>query len=272
MHKITIYFLLFTVIVFGQEVERVQIQGQITADSNEMVEGIHIYNISSQKGTVTNEEGAFTIAVAENDRLEITAIQFVGYKVIVSEKIVERKTLVLYLNPAINKLDEVELKNHDLTGDLKEDVANIETFKIDTDFDLSYSDYDDYEFAPDGQTAIEGNAAEKALGVQPMQNGFNFVALGVLAAKLIFGPPKKKPIPITIDRSRDAQMTLLKNKFDDTTLKENFGIAAEETVDFRYFLLESYIPSSYLLPENQLLLFEYVTKQSELYTKQNKEE
>lgn len=270
MHKTTICFLFFASFLFAQKVERIKIQGQITADSDEKVSGIHIYNISSQKGTVTNDSGAFSIAVAEHDRLEITAVQFTGYTVIVTKKAIERETLVLYLNPAINKLDEVLLTEHNLTGIIKEDVANIETFKIDTDFDLSYGDYDDYEFAPDGQTAIQGNAAEEALGVPRMVNGFNFVAVAALAAKLIFGPPTKKLRKSEIDRNIGVQMAILNKEFDDNTLQNSFGINEKDTTDFRYFLLESFIPSEYLLNENQLLLFEYVQRQSSIYLKERK--
>ncbi|MGK0385587.1 MAG: hypothetical protein ACI849_000189 [Patiriisocius sp.] len=267
-----LFMLLCTCTLFAQEIERVVIQGHITADADEMVSGIHIYNISSQKGTITNEEGDFEIAVAKNDRLEITAIQFKGYTVIVTAKAIERKTMVLYLNPAINTLDEVFLKDHDLTGVLKEDVSNIKTYVIDTDFDTSYEGLEDsYEFAPDGQTAVQGNAAEEALGNPGMENGFNFIAVAALAVKLILGPPKNKPNKIQIDTSNDTQIALLNKKFDDVTLQNSYGIGSEYATDFRYFLIESVIPSSYLLPDNQLLLFEYVQSQSSLYLEQIKE-
>lgn len=269
MNKL-LFFLVCSASVFGQvQIDRVFIKGQVRGDADVEVEGIHIYNISSQNGTITDEEGIFEISVAENDRLEITAIQIAGFKVIITQKVIERGTIDIYLNSAINKLDEVVLIEHDLTGILYDDVASIKTVAIENDFDISYESLEfGYDFAPDGLTAIQGNAAEEALGIQRMQNGFNILAVGGLLAKLIFGTPKKKPTRVEIDRSKDSQLALLSKKFDETTLLTTYGIPKEHASDFRYFLIESYIPSSYLLSENQLLLYAYVTTQSTLYKEQ----
>ena len=73
MGKQLLLFLLLITSGLGisQEITRFEISGKITASKGEDVEGINIYNKSSQKGTITSETGEFQIKVAENDRVFI---------------------------------------------------------------------------------------------------------------------------------------------------------------------------------------------------------
>ncbi|MCB0464912.1 MAG: hypothetical protein KDC78_04440, partial [Aequorivita sp.] len=68
--------LLFIVVspaLFAQDIDRTKVSGKIHVPQGEDAEGISVYNISSQKGTITNADGSFEIEIAENDRLQITA-------------------------------------------------------------------------------------------------------------------------------------------------------------------------------------------------------
>src|SRR5690606_22967802 len=77
------------------------------------------------KGTITNEKGGFLLEVAENDVIEISALQFETQTVTVSKEVVESKSLKIYLQEHVNKLAEVTVGNK-LTGDLLKDINNIE--------------------------------------------------------------------------------------------------------------------------------------------------
>ena len=54
---------------FSQEINRIEVFGKIVVDSVD-VEGVTVYNTSSNKGTVTDLEGKFSIEVALNDIVE----------------------------------------------------------------------------------------------------------------------------------------------------------------------------------------------------------
>ena len=73
MNKQLLLFLLLitSLSAFSQEIDRFTISGKITASKGDDVEGINIYNKSSQKGTITSATGEFEIKVAENDRVFI---------------------------------------------------------------------------------------------------------------------------------------------------------------------------------------------------------
>ena len=64
-----------TFIAVSQGITRENIIGKVVVEGSDL-EGITIYNTSSNKGTVTNKQGEFMIAVALNDLLEIRALAY----------------------------------------------------------------------------------------------------------------------------------------------------------------------------------------------------
>jgi hypothetical protein len=117
-----ILIILFCLKIYGQT-ERAVIFGKIKGDSISL-ENIHIINKSSQKGTITNNYGEFKIPVKENDTLIFSSIQFEFKQHIVSLKELKSASIVIHLIAKINNLDEIVVKNHDLSGFLKNDLEN----------------------------------------------------------------------------------------------------------------------------------------------------
>ena len=117
-----ILIILFSLKMYGQA-ERTIVFGTIKSDSISL-ENIHVINKNSQKGTITNNYGEFKIPVKENDTLIFSSIQFEYIEHIVSTKELKSKTIVLKLSAKINNLDEIIVKNHDLSGFLKNDLEN----------------------------------------------------------------------------------------------------------------------------------------------------
>lgn len=78
------------------------VQGEIIVPKGDDREQISVYNVSSQKGTVTDVDGRFELAVATNDRVLISALQFQSFTVVVDEGVINAKVMRVYMNPAIN--------------------------------------------------------------------------------------------------------------------------------------------------------------------------
>ncbi len=131
--------LIFPVFLFAQDIERVSVKGTITAPIGEDVEGINIYNLSSQEGTVTDAEGVFNLRVGINDRVQVTALQFQSFTVIVDRGVMDVREMNIYMNPAVNQLEEVIVRPYDLSGSIVVDVRRIQTSVVSPDWDLSYS-------------------------------------------------------------------------------------------------------------------------------------
>lgn len=113
---------LYVLTAFSQN-DRLLIYGKISVDSLSQ-ENIHIVNKNAKKGTVTNIHGEFQIPVKVSDTLLFSAIQFEYKELIISVKEIKEQKLLVSLKARINELDEVELKQHDLSGYLKSDIEN----------------------------------------------------------------------------------------------------------------------------------------------------
>ncbi len=116
----------------AQEVKRENIQGNIIVEGND-IEGITIFNTSSNIGAVSNENGEFTIAVALKDVLQIRALEYENFDVMVNDAILESKTVSIFLIEEINKLEEVVISTKKLTGNISSDINSIQTFSLKRD-------------------------------------------------------------------------------------------------------------------------------------------
>jgi len=245
-------------------VARLEVSGKITAPAGEDVDEISVYNISSEKGTVSNAKGEFKLKVAQNDHVRITALQFQSFTLVVNSEDIRTRLLKVYLNPNVNQLEEVTVRSTDLTGIAEIDVKNIKTSVFIPEWDLSYAALEyGYDFVRDGQTELDGNAAEDALGHNnvPMAN----VDIGKLLA--LFFPKKKRSKRQFVD-SKQSNINALSQRFDHDYLSGTFNIPSAKVNDFVYFAEENGLTLYLLKPENEIKLLEYLFEQSERYKKQ----
>jgi hypothetical protein len=254
----------------AQDIDRVKVHGKIHAVAGDDVEGINVYNVSSQKGTVTNADGTFEIDLAENDRVQISALQYQSFTVIVTESIVTRKKMNVFLNPVINQLDEVVVRPYDLSGNINVDVKKIPTFAVTKDLNLSFYNLkygDDLE--PDDKTKIAGNAAEEALHGNALTNGANVLGLLVGAVSLLF-PEKERVNPTEKVMNGNELNRNLQQRFSKPFLASTFGIPKDKAVDFLYFAQENGLGQSLLKPENEMELMDFLFIKSEVYKQRGK--
>lgn len=260
-------FLLSTPVLFAQDINRVKVNGKIHVPKGEDAEGISIYNVSSQKGTITDADGSFHIEVAENDRLQIFALQYQSFTVVVDKGILEKKQMNIYVNPAVTQLEEVIVRPYDLSGNIKADVEKIPTYSITKDWDLSYKAMEfEYGFERDRFSAIEGSVAEEALNSHLLQNGLNLVNILGGVGQLLF--PKGKKISLG-ERERNDQLVSnnIQERFSREFIHDNFGIPADRAFDFLFYAQDNGLQSDLLKPENEIKLMDFLHKKSEEYKK-----
>lgn len=121
MNKLLLFILTFFCLHTYSQSKREIIYGKVL-DSTQTISNAHIININTSQGTASDEKGAFKIYAKENDSLRITSI---GYKT----KIVILKPTnfgiaknEILLEKTIYELDEIFVKNHNLTGSLELDT------------------------------------------------------------------------------------------------------------------------------------------------------
>lgn len=263
-------FLLFVVIspiLLAQDIERVKVEGKIHVPKGEDAEGISIYNVSAQQGTVTDADGAFKIEVTENDRLQIFALQYKPFTVVIDKGVVERKKLNIFVNPAITQLDEVVIRPYDLSGNIQADIEKIPTYSVGHDWDLSYQSMEfGYNFQRDRSTAIDGNAAEEALNSNHLTNGLNFVSILGGVSNLLF-PKGQKLNSVEKQRVDESLSNNMQQRFNREFIHDNFGIPRDKTSDFLFYVQENGLEERLLKPENEMELMKFLHEKSKEYKK-----
>jgi hypothetical protein len=265
MRKIAAIILFFASIswVLGQEVKRTVVTGKIQAMGNEDVEGIALFDISSQQGTVTDSQGYFELEMAPNDKVYIAALQFQPFTIVIDEGIIDSKSLTISLNPAINELDEVVVSPYSLTGNLRVDVSTIPIEKPKLEVGDSKAGRPlGYDIGQDGQTHIYTNAAEYALNNQGMQNGLNVKNILLELAGLFSNVDS--PSNQRLENLPEA----LRQRFNENYLAVNLGILPEHMGEFIYFVGDNGLDPELLAAENELRLAEHLFEQSQRYKKQ----
>lgn len=248
------------------QVSRVSLNGAIQAPANNDTEGITLYNNTTNKGTITDANGSFTLTVAVNDRIVISALQYATFTVIVNQKMIDEKYINIYLNPSVNELDTISLSSTDLTGNLKVDAENIETFVVDPKLDIpamviKYGS----PLQADAYSAIEGNVANEAFfGQSARYQGLNIIGGVGLLVDLIKGDKKKKKEK-TPQLDSTALVHLLSKRFPPEEISKMFGITEDKAGDFLFFVEENGLTQSMLLPEKEMQLLQFLTEKATAY-------
>ncbi len=264
-----LFFISISPILLAQDIVRVKVEGKIHVPKGEDAEGISIYNVSAQKGTVTDADGAFEIAIAENDRLQIFALQYKSFTVVMDKGVVEQKKLNIFVNPAITQLDEVVIRPYDLSGNVRADVEKIPTYSIGTDWDLSYKSLEfGYNFQRDQYSAIEGNVAEEALNSNHLTNGLNFVSILGGVSNLLF-PKGTKLNSVEQKKENESLSNNMQQRFSREFIHDNFDIPREKTYDFLFYVQENGLDRRLLEPENEMQLMEFLHQKSKEYKKRS---
>ena len=256
------YVVFLSLNAWSQTTERIVVKGKIVVSSND-IEGITVYNSSSNLGTITNEKGEFAIKVMLNDRVEFGALQFRDFTIIIDEKIIASKKMTVFLVEKINKLDEVVILPYDLSGNLQVDVEGVKTFNADLNaiyFGIKHSSA--YEF-PDDQRSKAENPVMHSQG-QTMVNGANVGNILGLLLKPIF---KSKPSSKKQDNEfvETRPFNTLTQEYSSQFLFDNFSIPISKTDSFIRFVEANGIDYGLLESGKELEFLEFITQKSKLF-------
>lgn len=127
MKKALQFALILLSISVSAQINRVEVKGKIIVEEDNL-EGITIYNSTSQQGTVSDKDGEFAIKVKLNDTLQVRALQYQNFDLKINETIIESRRLRIFLIQQINQLDEIVIRNRKITGELTTDLKSVKTF------------------------------------------------------------------------------------------------------------------------------------------------
>lgn len=232
-------FLFFGLLaVTAQDDDRRLLMGKVIY-KNIPVANEYVINSTTEKATITNEEGEFSIEVMLGDELVFTAVNFQYKLVKISSEILENNRLVVTVNEKVTELDEVVITPDDPERFLK--VKN-EEFK-------------GFEYEIDRESEVD-NVAMSDLD-QGMQNGINFVNIFRALFKSKEIAPEEGP------KLKVSQV--LRQVYDDQFFVSDLNIP-QDKIDAFLFYCDDQMPATTLLKkENEFQLIDSLVNHSKTF-------
>ena len=118
-------FLFFFVGILNAQVKKSSLlKGRVTSNDSTSISSIHIINKTRGSATITDQVGYFQIFSSTKDTIIISAIQFSIKILVVNDEMLESEEILIPLEKFVNKLSEVIVRPHNLSGDLFKDFEN----------------------------------------------------------------------------------------------------------------------------------------------------
>lgn len=259
--------LLTLLLMFGvcsaQETERTIINGKISVPMGDNPEGVTIVNTTSGQGTISNGGGNFRIAVAVEDTLRFSAIQYQEFSVVIDQGVLDAGQLIVEVSEAITELPEVVVRPVDLSGYVEVDVMKIPTENANLpDTTAAQIEDTDWDFRPDAQTSPE-NAA--------MRNTAIFSGRARVFGNLfrhIFTSRSRSAVTTTNNPENRELSNIddeIQKLYNDEFFVENLDIERENIHEFIFFAEDNGLTPEMLEKENEIDLIRFLMEQSERY-------
>ena len=206
----------------------------------------YVINSTTEKATITNEKGEFSIAVKVGDELVFTAVNYQYKLVKITQEILDTNRLVVTVNEKVTELDEVVITPDDPERFLQ--VKN-EEFK-------------GYEYEIDRTTGVDNAAISDS--EQGMQDGVNFVNIfrAIFKSKEI--TPEEGPKLLVSQ--------VLRQVYDDQFFVTDLNIPQDKIDAFLYYC-DSKMPATTLLKkENEFQLIDSLVNHSKTFLAELNEE
>lgn len=237
----TILLIFFTTALLGQQ-KSVLLKGKVKNDSSdEYMSSVHVLNLNSVEGVITNTKGEFEIAVQAQDTLYFSYLGFKPLKVPVSNDMIKFGVPIFRLTQLSYALEEVIVRPYQLTGYLDIDVKKVPLNPAGR-YNISGLPQSGYEAGNRNRSSIS-----KALGA--LFNPADFLYN-------LFGKNPKQMRKLKKMREDDAIKTLLGTKFDREVLVQLLGI---ERYNLEEILRNCNYSNTFIKEANDLQILEAIS-------------
>jgi len=268
--KKTSFFLIFLLIgiySFGQTGERILISGNIEVPLGDDPQGISIFNLNSNRLSVTDSFGQFSIEVAVNDSLRVSALQFQEFMVIIDAGVINSKTLNIYVSEAVSRLPEIVVTPYDLSGNINVDLNRLKTVELPTNLTAANVQNIYFESEAEAGPDFRSRPFNTALAMSKTRliNGLDFVNIykELLISKR--GKDVREPYGKSVNRDIDNNIRKI---YNDDFFRENLNIELKNINEFIYYADDNGLSEHMLKKGNELDLIDFLIDQSKKYKKQ----
>lgn len=218
----------------------------VNAQTEVRMESVHVVNLNQVSGTITNENGEFTIKAAVNDTLYLSFLGFKPQKIRVTNDMFKFEDTKIALTELAYALEEVIVRPYQLTGYLEIDVKNLPINNA-------------YQYSISGlSVAYEGgnknpSAVTKVLGA--ILNPADLL-------RNLFGKKPAQMRKLRQMKEDEEIRNLLASKFDREILTEFLQL---EKVDIQDILNNCNYSKSFIITANDLQILDAISSCYEEY-------
>lgn len=253
MEKPLFLICLLLAIPLSAQINRTEIEGTIRVPEGMEAGGITVYNLNSNRGAVTDDNGNFEISVKLNDSLAVSALQYQKFIVIVDKGVLDSENLNIRVREAVTELEEVIVRPYDLSGNVSVDVQKVEIFENPLEKSSEEITNEPY-FPPADQRAVKNIAMDDPF----LKHGLNFVNI----FKAIFNTDHSE---ISSKTPKKDIQTKLRELYADEFFQEYIAIEKENISEFILFAKKNGLNNEMMQNGNELDLIEFLIEQGKLF-------
>ena len=255
----TIFLFLFLVVTSAsaQNVFFYKLEGKVI-NSNKGIADVHVMNTSSNRATITDEEGLFSIAARLNDTILFSAVQYKRVNLVVTRAMLESSSIVVPLEEFINELDEVVVRPYNLSGDLGRDMNNLKTDKVYVAATLGLPNA---YVKPITQAERKLNEATTGGGLVPLNPIINAISGRTKYLKKVLASKEKY-----------ARTSRVREYYADSLFVKYLKIPENKIEDFMYYCEVDNSFSSVVDSHDKLKIWEYLKVRRTAYLREATEE
>lgn len=246
MKKLLLVFTLLSICIHlpAQTNERTLLHGKVV-HKNTPVANENVINITSEKATITNDAGEFSILARPGDELAFSAINYKLKTLKLTEEIFQNKNLIIEVDEKITELDEVTVTPEEL-----------EKF-----IELREEAFKKFDYKNDTSTPVVNNALSQS--ERGMQNGLNFVNV----FKALFGLFKSNKEKNANSGNTIKPSSILRQLYEDEFFVVDLKIPQDKIDEFLYYCDDKLPEIALLRKENEFQLIDFLLSQSKAYRK-----
>lgn len=249
---------------------RTKLEGRVYSKDGD-VAATHVSNSTTNKGTITDLKGFFTISVRFNDTLVFSAVQYKKKQVVITSEILENKKFEVFLEEALTELNEVVVTPYNLTGDMKRDAARIKVENIVTASTLGLPNAYNRIMTQNERKLAEADSGRFIEGANfRLDSTFNpMIAINLhKILNRISGRTKTLKSYVAIDKEI-ALLNMVKRFYHDSIYQQELKIPKNRINDFMNFCEVDSLYSEVVESNDILRLWEFLQRNSLVYRKNN---
>lgn len=235
--------LFFAPLAMAQSDYRTWLRGKILYQNTDVV-AANVVNTTTQKATISDDNGEFAVEVKMDDELVFTSLQYQIKVVKITKDILQRGRLVIDVTEKVTELDEVVV-----TPEQRQKFL-----------DARADEFRQYDYERDRSTRVENTIMREG----QLYNGVNFVNVFKALYRLVENKDKDEGKTYTLQPSE-----VIRQLYDDTFFTEQLQIPIDNVGLFLVYC-DGEIKTRELLDEkSDFEIIDFLVKTAEKFNKRN---